>query len=244
MPCNDPFIEDLRSIHCLTEDACAVLNQHLVNDLMDHLPQEGCNTILLFESPYKAEVCKNYPLAGNAGATVAGAFIGTMGDILHSEHFDERAFKRFEKMGIMNVSRLPLQKDAYSGLENLQMDLSGPEGLLCHFRKIKERLEKGSSYNSVQQSVEKTKCAIKNDLKRRVEQLNHLNPCAEVYYVACGNVAKEFFKAACPNITPTCIPHPSSRKHPWFKDGNLDSEVQTVVNRFRPVNADPPSSTS
>lgn len=240
MPCDDPFIEKLRRTHGLIEESCTLLNRHLVDDLTDHLPQEGRNTVLLLESPHKSEVRKRYPLAGNSGAIVAGAFIsGTMGDILHNRCFDDRVirFSVFQRMGVMNVSRLPLQKSAYR-------DLEGCQDLLClisHFEKIKNRLDKGRGFPA---DAEETKCAIKDDLKRRIGRLKSQKPRADISYVTCGNVAKEFFDMVCPNVPASFTPHPSSTAHQWFQDGELDDQVQIISNRFHPFNADPQSSTS
>lgn len=234
MPCDDPFIDGLRRVHGLNGESCILLNRHLVNDLTDYLPQEGHNTVLLIESPHKSEVRKGYPLAGNSGAIFAGAFVGTMGDILHSRRFDDRVISVFKRMGVMNVSRLPLQKNAYRNLENCQ------ENLLClisHFKKIKDRLDKGRESPA---DAEETKCAIKDDLKCRIRKLESQKPHAEICYVTCGNIAKYFFDIACPNVPAFFIPHPSSKAHPWFQDGKLNNQVRIISNRFRPFNADPP----
>ena len=242
MPCNDSFVDQLRCIHDLTEEESTLLHEHMVDDLTDHLPRRGRNTILLLESPHKTEVCKSYPLAGKSGIIVAGAFVGTMGDILHSKRFDDRSiFSHFKKMGVMNVSRLPLQKKAYCGLEDLQENSCGLEGLLHHFDKIKTLLQKGRKLKT---EFEETKCVIRNDLRCRIDEINRQNSDAEICYVACGSVAKAFFKMVCPDVKLTSIPHPNSRRHPWFKDGKLIDEVRTIANRFRPFNDDPPSAAS
>lgn len=249
MYCDDPFIEKLRRIHALTEESCTLLNRHLVNDLTEYLPQEGCSTVLLLESPHKSEVRKGYPLAGSAGATVTGAFIGTMGDILHGRCFDDRAirFSVFKRMGVMNVSRLPLKKSAYSVLNNNQGSLYCPKDLFIHFCKIKKHFEQGKT-SQLASEIEKTKYAIKNDLKHRIRQLDCQKSQATICYVACGMIAEKFLEMVhqdMPSISILpAIPHPSSRAHPWFQDGELDTQVQTISNRFRPFNADSPSSTS
>ena len=244
MPCDDPFIEKLSRIHGLTEESCILLNRHLVNDLTDHFPHEGRNTILLLESPHNSEVRKGYPLAGSAGATVAGAFIGTMGDILHSRRFDDHVirFSAFERMGVMNVSRLPLQKNAYCGLNDNQGNLHCLKNLFSHFSKIKKHFEQ-SNTNQLAPDIEKTICAIKNDLKRRIRRLECQYYWADICYVACGGVAQVFLEMVRQDRRDASVPHPG-RSYLWFENEGLNNNVQNISNRFCPFDDDPSSSTS
>lgn len=143
--CRDLFIERLRCIFNLHESSCRSLEDHLVNDLTDHLQPENCNTILLTESPHKSEVYRRYPLAGQAGAIVAGAFVGTMGEILDCERFDDTPLKIFRRMGVMNVSRLPLQRKAYKNVVGTLCEIDrNLKALLCNLKKIKKDFERGT----------------------------------------------------------------------------------------------------
>ncbi len=142
--CRDLFIERLRCIFNLHESSCRSLEDHLVNDLTDHLQPENCNTILLTESPHKSEVYRRYPLAGQAGAIVAGAFVGTMGEILDCERFDDTPLKIFRRMGVMNVSRLPLQRKAYKNVVGTLCEIDrNLKALLCNLKKMRKNF--GSS---------------------------------------------------------------------------------------------------
>ena len=118
-----------------------------------------------------------------------------MGDILHSRRFDDRVirFSVFKRMGVMNVSRLPLQKKAYCGLNDNQGNLHCLRDLFCHFGKIKKYFEQRNT-SQLAPDVEKTICAIKNDLKRRIRRLECQYYRADVCYVACGGVAKVFLE--------------------------------------------------
>lgn len=224
--CQDPFIERLCCVRNLREKSCCSLADYLVNDLTDHLKPENCNTIFLTESPHESEVCKRYPLAGQAGAIVAGAFVGTVGEILHCKRFDDAAnpLNIFRRMGVMNVSRLPLNRKAYKNVGTL-----GKKGrnLLDDFQKIKEHFQKKDK-QSPPSGTEDVFNAIKEDLTCRIEELKYLD--ADVCYVACGNVAKYFLKKACPKIQPICVPHPA-RPGEWFS-GTKNVEVQKIVDKL------------
>lgn len=238
--CRDPFIEGLRCVRSLRGRSCRSLENYLVDDLTDHLQQENFNTILLTESPHKSEVCKRYPLAGDAGAIVTGAFIGTMGEILYCKRFDDTVnpLKVFRRIGIMNVSRLPLQRKAYKDVGALCKKDCNLKNLLGDLQKIKKRLEKGKQPPSETRNVI---CTIKDDLKRRIDRLSIR--CPDACYVACGSVAKYFLKEACPNVQTDYIPHPS-KPSAWLGVGTQQEQVRAIVDRLRSADTDPSSSTS
>lgn len=143
--CRDLFIERLRCVFSLHESSCRSLEDHLVNDLTDHLQPRNCNTILLTESPHESEVFRRHPLAGQAGAIVAGAFVGTMGEILDCERFDDTPLKIFRRMGVMNISRLPFQRKAYKNVVDALCETDcNLKALLCNLKKIKKDFERGT----------------------------------------------------------------------------------------------------
>lgn len=239
--CRDPFIERLRCVRNLHESSCRLLEDHLVNDLTGHLQSEKRNTILLMESPHKSEVCKSYPLAGQAGAIVVGAFVGTMGEILHCEQFDDTPFKIFRQIGVMNVSRLPLQEEAYKNVDALCKEDCNLKVLLGNFQEIKRRFEEGKQRPPA--GTEQVVGAIEDDLKRRIKELRCTDACANVCYVVCGKVAEIFLKKVYPNIKPIYVPHPG-KPGAWFEGGTLLEKVQDIVDRLRCADTGPPSSAS
>ena len=214
-----------------------------MNDLTDHSQPGKCNTILLMESPHKSEVCKSYPLAGQAGAIIVGAFVGTMGEILHCKRFDDTVnpLKTFRRMGVMNVSRLPLQEEAYKNVDALCKEDCNLKALLGNLQKIKMRFEEGKQRPPA--GTEHLVDAIEDDLKRRIKELRCPDACADLCYVACGKVAETFLKKVYPSIKPIYVPHPG-KSGAWFEGGTLHEKVQDIVDRLRCADAGPPSSTS
>lgn len=239
--CRDSFIERLRCVRNLHESSCRLLEDHLVNDLTGHLQPEKRNTILLMESPHKSEVCKSYPLAGQAGAIVVGAFVGTMGEILHCEQFDDTPFKIFRQIGVMNVSRLPLQRKAYKNVVGALCEKGcNLKALLCDLKKVRKNFESGVQPTPRTENVVD---AIKDDLKRRIEALRCR--CPNVSYVACGRIARNFLTAACPDIQADYVPHPS-KPDAWFGGGTQQEyeKVRAIVDKLRCADTGLPSSAS
>lgn len=224
------FIEELSQHHSLDGASRRLFEERLVNDLTNHL-QGSCNTVFLMESPDKAELCRHHPLAGAAGATVTGVIIGAVGRILHDGEFDEfpNPADIFRRMGVMNVSRLPLQGETY----DCQGDLcEGGRSLIDELGKIKTTVEQGRHPSDKERGVVDT---ISDDLRRRVVDVVGSVADEGVHFVACGNVAKFFLRRTCPNLHPTCIPHPSRRRGGWFEEGTLNADVQKVVNRLHQI---------
>ena len=103
---------------CLRRQIAGFLRRFQVGDLT--CDTQKLKVVLLCESPHTDEVCKQYPLAGYSGEVVADVLVK---DVLCTSTPDvqNRAIgrlvksgnSRFEWLGIMNVSSLPLQLKPY-----------------------------------------------------------------------------------------------------------------------------------
>lgn len=217
----------------------------------DSLNGEELRTVLLCESPHSDEISHGHPLAGHSGRRITEAFscyhpdfgalsepIGCLLRQLHDgetiEQLSATALNSLNSLGLMNVSRLPLQGSAYC----LDVRVSYSD-LLCYFESIKMTLE--NSNKNIAQGVRYLRSledglpslqvyeALRDDLLCRLQQFQG----QDVAVIPCGKVASVFFYWATlePNddeIPNDFVPHPSS---PWWK--RRRSKVQRLVARIR-----------
>ena len=163
------------------------------------------SVVLLVESPHTHEVGYGFPLAGNTGVHVRNVIDkcaidlagqnaasvelprGPMGRLVH----DRRP--EVDGLGIMNVSRLPFQDDAYNCLPWSKHSYD------CrnhgNWRKYIEHMSKIKNHpcRRRRRNVERRKLdeAIAKDLRERLILLNR-----NVLLVRCGKVSIGFYKKA------------------------------------------------
>ena len=225
-----------------------IKNRCYVNDQLSE-NTENCSVkvVLLLESPHKDEVCSGHPLAGQSGIDVARKMIEweilpskfktypvSIGQLVHDK------CRHVHWLGLMNVSELPLQDEAYN-IRNCSPEL---ELLLCRFGKIRTGVTKNNSLpHRHSPSTQKVQEIIVCDLADRINRL--LERCASSpMFVPCGRFAKAALKEARNKIQteiceisnippPGFIPHPSF--HNWMKNGykcplaHLKSELSRLL---------------
>ena len=220
----------------------ADVSRYVVDDLVGHLRCGRTSTILLFESPHTSEVIEGYPLAGQAGARVAKAFLGTdersIGEVLNSwQNVPPDSILRH--IGIMNVCRLPMQGDPYRWSWR-------QHEVLHHLSIIREGPGAGRRNEVNTKLVE---IDIIRDLKQRTEHIEDRIP--GVKFVVCGKVARELARKevvscnqpASETGAPTaqriqvrehtldCVPHPTSRGRRWFECESVQNMVEACRRR-------------
>ena len=203
------------------------LRRFVVNDLTDHLRPCSGQVVMLFESPHIMEVLAGHPLAGMSGRRVFDAFYDrvrgenypyTIGEVLQYWLFNQ--FSCFQHIGIMNVSRLPLQKKSYPYSIQRQF----PSHLLSTFNVIRSApCVLASKRHKKHRYFAKIIC---NDLQYRITRLERRLGAGSIKFVTCGTVAKSYAKHL--NII-TCI----KLSHPAAGNWKNSNGVSTMVNWFR-----------
>ena len=228
----------------------------------DNLVGAALRTVLLCESPHHAEISHGHPLAGGSGKTVTRAFADRnldgfngreepIGCLLHRRRRPQGANACVQplplvngpvlnSLGLMNVSRLPLNSEAYCLDSRRQYS-----ELLCYFEAIKTKLEQKKPEKGIQflEQLDGTHipsqiyATLRDDLIRR---LNHIPQGVKI--IPCGNVAKAFFGWAikdcgyrgCATPYKCLVPHPSrnswQQKKPKIRK-SINSLVKTIAKR-------------
>lgn len=219
----------------------------------DSLAEAGLRTVLLCESPDSDEISHGHPLAGYSGSQITKAFsryhpdfgelaepIGCLLQRLHDggtiEQLSETALNSLNCLGLMNVSRLPLQSSAYC--LDTRVDYCD---LLRYFGEIKERLDgldseelpRGVQYlGSLGADLPPSRVyrALRSDLICRLPQSQ------DVEVIPCGKVANVFYCWAMSPLdggdhaTPNdFVPHPS---YGWWSRKKYQSRIHTLVERI------------
>ena len=166
-------------------------------------------TVLLCESPHVDEICHRHVLAGATGQNVTTAlrhipnapqnfpFIDSQDAVgcllMHSTRHPV-----LDSLGIMNVSRLPLQKDPYCRRIRQDDDYGR---LLCVFNKIRERAQTGpheldfrwptNADAPLRTVMEEAPEIIVRELSRRLRELPD-----NTLVIPCGHFARNFLRKA------------------------------------------------
>lgn len=218
-------------------------------------------TVLLCESPHRAEISHRHPLAGDSGKTVTRAFARNLADFNGREEPIGCLLHRYPQcvnadgqppplvngpvlnsLGLMNVSRLPLDSKAYCLDARRQYS-----ELLCYFEAIKTKLEQRKPEPGVRFLREldgthtppsRVYATIRDDLTRRLNQLGQISQ--DLMVVPCGKVANAFFHwvtgdcdyQGCVTTYNFLVPHPS--RDSWGKQQHIetiDRLVGTIAER-------------
>ena len=199
------------------------LEQYVVHDI-DVERTDVDHAIMLLESPHDLETCRGFPLAGSSGLAVARQLRSVLcvpdevancplGDILRNHRCNDR----LRRIGVMNVSQLPMQESPY----------------LCEVRsKFHEPL-----FTRFSTILINPKAKTRRDyLTARIESLlveclrTRIKTAPNAFWILCGKVAEAFFCKAKMSLrkeeTPCHyrVPHPSYR--------NLDRDANGDVERL------------
>ena len=198
------------------------LQSYLVDDI--RLSGTHSGVVLLLESPHTAEIFHRYPLAGISGEDVTNALSCVFsipqdyrhcpfGEILLGDLNTQ--VEHLNRIGVMNVSQLPMQSKIYS----------------CSVRRSFDSLLKNLNTLRDSKAIDReNRCTTKRlkeiliyNLKSRIDSTP-----AETLFVPCGEIARAYFRVAnrtsnrrCSNL---CVPHPSRRQ---WKSTRSQQEVNT-----------------
>ena len=183
--------DDITDLNALVADQPS-LQCMLIDDLMRNDPPP--RTVLLCESPHVDEVSPyhRHPLAGSAGLKITRALKPHIRDCLHEYPIGCLLKKRVQhcvlkSLGLMNVSRLPLQERPYGPCIGPQYGY-----LLRDFKKVKERSQRGKhGLNFNTDHLNKIRDLILRDLRSRLTTLPE-----DVLLVPCGHFATNFLRKA------------------------------------------------
>lgn len=172
----------------------------MVVDEFIQLRSAPLTTILLCESPHVEEVRHGHALAGRTGKTVTGILRHILNTDENTPTIDSQcAIGRLlagsvqhpvlNTLGLMNVSRLPLQETPYC--ERILSD--GDYGcLLQNFETMRNLAQKkGHGIGFRSPAIRRISMIVLRDLKRRLCQLPN-----GVLVIPCGNVATNFLNRA------------------------------------------------
>ena len=180
---------------CLSDEDGEYLEHHVVSDIPTDF--SAVKIIFLMESPHETEVEKKFPLAGPSGVTVTEDLIMNCASIKNGlRHEDDPKTPvgglvkgcKISSLSIVNVSSLPLQKEAYGdGRENSDEI----HVLWCAFKEIKAEFEKKMTAGEPDLCPVASRVyeVIENDLICRIERIVGLcqSPPSIITF---GNVAR------------------------------------------------------
>lgn len=191
--------------------------------------RDELRVVLLVESPHTLEVCHGYPLAG-ARATSAGRHVRDklmefgqglqlpeqpIGRLVH------QGFDAVQGLGIMNVSQLPFQSDAYDCApweDGDCRDCPGWNNYIGHMEYIKDKPKPNTRRDPIRQELDD---AIAEDLRGRLE---NLRDGPDVLLVRCGDVARSFCRKATNGEPAIVMPNTCNLPHPTRRPGRVERE--------------------
>ena len=154
-------------------------NQHKV---IENIINKDAKIAFILESPHKDEICEGYPLAGESGIEISKKLIGDSAD-----PFGKEAKKRkLIKVSIINVSKKPLQGNAYCCKKNRPSDIA-------NYEYLKKRIEQGATY-STKHNKKEINILKKEIFESFLDELKLLPKNS--FIVPCGKFAREFYNEA------------------------------------------------
>ena len=244
------FLDDTANALALCGEESEQFQETFTDEFIvdDSIINRRLRTVLLLESPHKDEICHKHPLAGKAGKSITRKLLPNqrnnnnvpIGCLLHQGCRCEQANIRdpvISSLGLMNVSRIPLGKNAYP--PNIHQQYSE---LLCYLHAIKGKPfaaflsnhAPSRVYMAIHMAIH---MAIRDDLGRRLRALS-----SNILVVPCGEVARSFLCRATnmpdyrdgPEIYASNydVPHPA--RNMWNRERYqelIESLVNTIRNR-------------
>ncbi|MGV8907208.1 MAG: hypothetical protein ACOH15_11480 [Acetobacterium sp.] len=190
--------------------------------------------LFVLESPHNDEITEGYPVAGASGEDMVKCLFEnkqeewTLGKLVY-----DGVNEWSKKIGIMNVSRVPLQKTKLIEDETEFVEMFE---LLSNYRNSKTPMG-----NFQKKEYKEYREVINESFKKRLKGIKNR---VGINIVICGNFAKrhyDYIKKTNEDIKfkeEFFVPHPS--RHQWLKLGNLqklkDAINQSVINTEIVVN--------
>jgi hypothetical protein len=193
---------------------------YLVKDLV-----EDRKILLILESPHKDEIEHEAPLAGRSGKSVTKV----LKDVLSIDEADEDiAFGRLvkagkvKKIGLMNISNLPLQMAAYD-YEDFCPELRKVLGI---FEAIRSNPKKRAA-KLANEDINKIIDILSDDFNRRIARIDD-----NIIIILCGNFVQTFWKHYVTRHFPEVIevPHPSYGN--WEKS-RYSQQIKNVTDTIK-----------
>ncbi|WP_062198026.1 hypothetical protein [Massilibacterium senegalense] len=184
--------------------------------------------LFILESPHVQELKYKVPVAGSSGASISKHLFGEeyvkpLGRLVKYNLDYERNHPSLNKIGLMNVCNIPMQKIAYQNATlkaEYETFFDALEGIRSNNQTIHYRQ---ASWNVMQQLV-------LNHFRERLEPLKSKT----IVIVPCGRFAQKFFHLTeCKSATWTVIenvPHPSYNS--WSRP-KYEEVIKKVKNTFR-----------
>lgn len=196
---------------------------------IENIVNEKTEIIFLLESPHKKELEFGYPVSGPSGKTMTkvifnGEYEKPLGLVLKDLYEKKIQNDLAEKIGLMNVCQIPMQRIAYP--EDIQQKYSD------FFNHIEELRNKYHKTNFKQKEVNIIRNIILKKFNEELTKLNH----EKVILIPCGKIASTFLSFT--SIEKQLklikeIPHPSYNS--WNKQAYAEviAEMMKKINKSR-----------
>lgn len=176
------------------------------HEVKSFIPDQA-NFIFILESPHTAELKYHIPVAGRSGATMSKHLLGEdfkqpLGILLKKNAQAGYVNEKLNKIGLLNVSQIPLQRKAYTDEETIERYAS----FISKLEKIRTSNET-TTYSS--DDLNEVQAALVFNFKKRLKELSN-RKCT---LIPCGRFSQKFFELA--NLTSPHwsvikeVPHPS-----------------------------------
>ena len=208
------------------------------NKLVSNIFVNDSNVVFIAESPYVDEMRLKYPMAGASGKEITKVLLGkdspALGVICKELKFERYGLKSFS---IMNISQLPLEKEAYDATG--YQSPNNLNDLMKLKRNIDGQNNKGTNFHEDWKiprspSIATLKHQLLNEL---IVNLRGLKGESKIQLIPCGKFARVFVRKALEDKTLTShfvmlegVPHPARNKWTDMPVEKL-KEIQSIVLR-------------
>lgn len=204
-------------------------------NMIDNLIRNNSSVLFILESPYIDEVQNGYPLAGESGIEISKSLLNNdqipLGRICKDSSFSEFNVRPFS---IMNVSKNPLEKNAYP--QSIIPD--NIHSLVTLKKNIDRQHQENGNFHEHwaiprNLTVRNLKTTLLNELIINLTAIISSNP--DIHVIPCGKFARVFLRRAlldCQTLSSSIVhydfPHPA--RNQWISvPQNKISELRELM---------------
>ncbi len=196
------------------------------HEVKSFIPDQA-NFIFILESPHTAELKHNIPVAGRSGTTMSRHLLGEdfkqpLGILLKENAQAGFINEKLNKIGLLNVSQIPMQRKAYTDEETIKHH----DSFISKLETIRTS-NQTTTYSS--HDLNEVQAALVFNFKNRLNELSN----RECTLIPCGRFSQKFFGLA--NLMSSHwsvieeVPHPSYNS--WSRE-KYSSQIKQLIKTF------------
>lgn len=191
-----------------------IFNNLMRTHKVDGFVSDNTEHIFVLESPHIEEIKFGMPVSGSSGKSMSSVLFNNrmllpLGRLVKKNQTENMGDTLLDKIGLMNVCNIPMQRSAYENREVINLRGSVDTDEYADFFRFMERVRTNQTAVYATAECNKLQEVILADFKKRIEPLVG----KKVTFIPCGKFANKFFRMLDLDMSSWTVvydvPHPS-----------------------------------